>query len=160
MTETLRPATDDDSAGIIALIAACYAEYPPNVLDVDAEEPELRTPATSFAGFWVVEDAAGTIVGSVAAHPSRPGVMELKKYYVAAAARGGGWGRRLEAKVVAHAHDEGCATVELWSDTRFDLGHKVYEALGYGRTGQSRELHDISQTTEWQFEKKVAASTA
>ena len=38
MTETLRPATDDDSAGIIALIAACYAEYPPNVLDVDAEE--------------------------------------------------------------------------------------------------------------------------
>lgn len=152
----LRPARDADSEGVIALIASCYAEYPPNVLDVDAEEPELRSPASSFERFWVVEDGAGRILGSVAAQPSAEGVMELKKYYVHAEARGGGWGRRLEEQVAAHARARGCATVELWSDTRFLLGHKVYEALGYRRSGRSRELHDLSLTTEWHFSKSLA----
>ena len=58
--------------------------------------------------------------------------------------------------MVAHARAQGCTAVELWSDTRFDLGHKVYEALGYRRTGESRELHDISMTTEWKFSKSLA----
>ena len=52
----LRPATDDDSAGVIALIARVFAEYPGCVLDVDREEPELRAPASSFDRFWVVEE--------------------------------------------------------------------------------------------------------
>jgi hypothetical protein len=32
------------------------------------------------------------------------------------------------------------------------LTHKVYTHLGYRPTGQTRELHDISQTTELEFE--------
>ena len=152
----LRAARDEDSAGIIALIAACYAEYPPNVLDVDGEEPGLRTPATSFERFWVVEDANGGIVGSVAAQSAAPGVMELKKFYVAAAVRGAGWGRRLAEQVEAHARACGCHTLELWSDTRFLLGHRVYEALGYRRSGRARDLHDLSQTTEWHFSMPLA----
>jgi len=152
----LRPARDDDSDGVIALIASCYAEYPPNVLDVDGEEPELRAPASRFERFWVVEAADGRIVGSVAAQRAGPATMELKKYYVAADQRGGGWGRRLAEQVEAHAREQGCTLLELWSDTRFDLGHRVYEALGYRRSGRSRELHDLSQTTEWHFTKELA----
>lgn len=151
----LREARDDDSDGIIALIASCYAEYPPNVLDVDEEEPELRAPASLFDRFWVVEAADGRVVGSVAAERSEPDTMELKKYYVAADQRGAGWGRRLAEQVESHARVCGCTRMELWSDTRFDLGHKVYEALGYRRSGRSRELHDLSQTTEWHFTKRL-----
>jgi GNAT superfamily N-acetyltransferase len=151
----LRAVRDEDSDGVIALIASCYAEYPPNVLDVDAEEPELRAPASRFERFWVVEAADGRIVGSVAAQSAAPSVMELKKYYVAADHRGQGWGRRLAEQVEAHARACGCSTLELWSDTRFDLGHRVYEALGYRRTGRSRELHDLSRTTEWHFQKPL-----
>ena len=38
----LRAVVDGDSAGLIRLIAAVFAEYPGCVLDVDREEPELR----------------------------------------------------------------------------------------------------------------------
>ena len=55
----LRAGRDDDAAGYIALIEACWAEYPGNILDVDGEVPELRALATYFAklggALWAVE---------------------------------------------------------------------------------------------------------
>jgi hypothetical protein len=42
----IRPGRDSDAAGFIALIGACWAEYPGCVLDVDGELPELRALAT------------------------------------------------------------------------------------------------------------------
>ena len=44
----LRAGRDDDAAGIIALIGACWAEYPGCVMDVDGEVPELRALATYY----------------------------------------------------------------------------------------------------------------
>ncbi|MBX6374229.1 MAG: GNAT family N-acetyltransferase, partial [Acetobacteraceae bacterium] len=55
----LRPGRDDDAEGFIALIGACWAEYPGCVLDVDGEVPELRALATHFArqggALWAAE---------------------------------------------------------------------------------------------------------
>jgi len=155
----LRLARDQDAEGIIALIAACYAEYPPNVLDVDGEEPELRRPASAFDGFWVVEDAQGLIVGSIALSLAGHPVAELKKCYLAPHLRGQGWGRRLVAVVEEAAATQGCAAVELWTDTRFTLAHQVYAALGYAPSGRTRELHDLSETTEFHFRRELPAST-
>ena len=59
----LRAACDSDADGIIAVIDRAYREHPGCVLDVDAEEPGLRAPASSFDGFWVLE-RDGNIVGS------------------------------------------------------------------------------------------------
>ena len=151
---TLRFARDEDSSGIIALIEACYAEYPPNVLDVDLEEPELRTPATSFEAFWVLEDEAKGIVGCIALSTVQPKKrIELKKCYVSSHLRGGGWGRRLIETVEAWASEHHIPEVELWSDTRMTLAHKVYAKLGYVPSGRTRDLHDISETTEFHFLK-------
>lgn len=151
-----RPARDTDSEGIIALIAACYAEYPPNVLDVDAEEPELRAPASRFEAFWVLENAEGRIVGCIALATLIPGQrIELKKCYVDSNLRGGGWGRRLIEKVETWAREHAIPEVELWTDTRFTLAHKVYAKIGYVQTGLTRDLHDLSQTTEYQFLKTL-----
>lgn len=153
---TLRPARDADSDGIIALIAACYAEYPPNVLDVDSEEPELRTPATSFDAFWVLEEDH-RIVGCIALGVLESGKrIELKKCYVSNRLRGGGWGRRLIETVEAWAAAHAIGEVELWSDTRMTLAHKVYAKLGYVPSGRTRDLHDISETTEFHFLKTLA----
>lgn len=152
----LRDAVDADSAGIIALIEACYAEYPPNVLDVDAEEPELRAPASRFEAFWVLEEAGGRIVGCIALATLIPGQrIELKKCYVAHDLRGGGWGRLLIEQVEAWARQRDIAEVELWTDTRFTLAHKVYAKIGYAQTGETRDLHDLSQTTEFRFLKTL-----
>ncbi|PCJ52344.1 MAG: hypothetical protein COA70_12520 [Planctomycetota bacterium] len=153
---TLRPARDEDSDGIIALIAACYLEYPPNVLDVDLEEPELRTPASSFEAFWVLEDEQQRIVGCIALGTVAAGKrIELKKCYVCSELRGGGWGRRLIETVEAWALEHGIPEVELWSDTRMTLAHKVYAKLGYVASGRTRDLHDISETTEFHFLKAM-----
>ena len=46
----IRPGRDDDAAGFIALIEACWAEYPGCILDVEAEAPHLRALASYYAG--------------------------------------------------------------------------------------------------------------
>ena len=75
----IRPARDDDGPGLIALIGACFAEYPGCVLDVDGEIPDLRGVASAYAAdggaFWVAE-RDNLVVGSVGWTPvamaSRP----------------------------------------------------------------------------------------
>jgi GNAT superfamily N-acetyltransferase len=156
MSTTLRPATNADSSGIIVLIDACYKEYPPNILDVDGEEPELRTPATSYPAFWVVEDSHGAIVGCIALQIREPQQrIELKKCYVHSSQRGQGLGRQLVETVESWARIHGCNEVELWTDTRFRLAHRVYSALGYEASGRTRDLNDLSETTEFHFSKRL-----
>jgi len=149
----LRPARDDDSEGVIALIARVFAEYEGCVLDVDREEPELRAPASGFDRFWVVEDESG-IVGC-AACAVRPPVVELKKIYLDARVRGQGWGRRLIELIEGVAAESRAPRLEAWSDTRFEQAHAVYEHLGYRRGPDTRFLHDLSNTEEYFFEKRL-----
>jgi len=149
----LRPATDADSAGVIALIGRIFAEYEGCVLDVDAEEPELRTPASSFDRFWVLE-RDGVVVGSAACTVYADRV-EMKKIYLDRDLRGDGWGRRLIGLVEDTAREVRAARIEAWSDTRFTRAHGVYEGLGYVRGAETRDLHDLSSTTEFHFTKTI-----
>ncbi|HJS87368.1 MAG TPA: hypothetical protein VJ779_18085 [Acetobacteraceae bacterium] len=72
----IRFGVDADAEGFIALIGACWAEYPGCVLDVDAEAPELRALASHVRGkggaLWTAE-RAGQAVGMVGIHPEQPG---------------------------------------------------------------------------------------
>jgi GNAT superfamily N-acetyltransferase len=153
-----RRVRDDDSAGLIELIGACWAEYPGCVLDIDGEEPWLRAPAAAYDGSggtcWVVEDG-GEIVGCVGIKPLPGGAAELKGLYVAARARRRGLGERLTGLVESEAARLGASRIALWSDTRFGDAHRLYERLGYVRTGRTRELHDLSQTVEYEFVKPL-----
>lgn len=148
----IRPATDADSAGVIGVIGRAYAEYPGCVLDVDREEPALKAPASSFDRFWVVEDE-GQVAGCVALASGDP--AELKKLYLDARLRGRGLGRRLIELVEQAALAGGSRGIELWSDTRFTTAHAVYARCGYRRSGRTRELQDLSNTTEYHFEKSL-----
>lgn len=153
MEESIRPAVNADSAGIIDLIARVYAEYPGNVLDVDLEEPELRAPASSFERFWVL-DRGGEVAGCCGL-VSNGDVVVLKKLYLDPAVRGKGHARRLVERVEAHAAEIGAARIELWTDTRFVPAHGFYARLGYERTGRTRDLDDLSNTTEYEFVKDL-----
>ncbi len=156
----LREARDSDSAAIIDLIARVYAEYPNCFLDVDAEEPGLRTPASSFPGFWVVEAEAEVRGCITCGHgldaPAADARFELKKLYLDPQLRGQGWGRRLIEHIEAVARERGFRVIELWSDSRFQTAHQVYLALGYRSSGRSRSLNDISDTVEYHFLKELA----
>jgi putative acetyltransferase len=43
----------------------------------------------------------------------------------------------------------------FWSDTRFTDAHRLYARLGYVRTGDRRDLGDISNSSEYRFEKAL-----
>lgn len=149
-----RAVENRDAPGLQRLIADAFADYPHCFLDVEMEEPELLAPADHFTDCQVLE-CHGDIVGSIslarASETESGPVFELKKLYVDQRLRGQGWGRRLIEWVHARAREAGAVGVELWSDTRFDAAHGVYERLGYHMTGRERPLYDISDTREFHF---------
>lgn len=149
----LRAATKLDSPQIVDLVGRCYAEYPGCVLDVENEEPELLDPEGAFAAFWVLEDS-GEILGTVGCK-LEANKVELKKLYLDPEVRGKGWARRMVALVEGFAREHDVRIVELWTDTRFENAHGLYAHLGYLRSGETRELHDQSNTVEYYFLKTL-----
>jgi N-acetylglutamate synthase-like GNAT family acetyltransferase len=154
----IRSAHDGDATGLITLIAAVFAEYPNCILDVDGEMPELRKPATAVRaadGQWWVAELDGAIVGSVSISPSAEHAVELKRLYVAAAARRRGLGAHLVRLAESEAAHRDAHSVFLWTDTRFADAHRLYERLGYARSPGTRALHDVSNTIEYHYAKEL-----
>ena len=153
----LRAALDADAAGIIAVVERSFQDYPGCVLDVDREEPRLLTPATSHDAFWVLVER-GRVAGTCAAmlHADHePPHLELKTVYLDHHLRGRGLGRKLVECAERLALESGLGRVELWSDSRFEDGHRAYAAMGYAASGATRELHDLSATVELHFAKEL-----
>src|ERR1051325_5020884 len=119
MPPRLRPAEDQDTGGIQALIAEVYAEYDCR-LDVERDEPYLSDPARYFrrsgGELWVVFDE-GVVKASGAVWLHAGAAAELKTLYVHAGLRRQGWGRRLVTLALEHARRAGRRRMILWSDT-------------------------------------------
>jgi putative acetyltransferase len=159
-----RAALDGDAAGLIELIGGAYAEYPGCILDVQGEEPDLLAIASAYAGkggeFWVsIDEASGALVGSIGWLPS-PSVgmsewVQLRKLYVARSYRRRGLASELCARVQAAAEQRGALGIELWSDTRFRDAHRFYARRGFERLPETRQLFDVSQSTEYHFARRL-----
>ncbi len=155
---TIRPATDADGAPLAALIATTFAEYP-GCLFIESEFPELKAPASHYervGGRLFVAEDGGRLVGSLAAVMTPvPGTAELFKVYAAAETRGTGLAQRLYAEGEALARSGGAREIVLWSDTRFERGHRFYEKLGFVREPVERYLADASASWEFHFRKRL-----
>src|ERR1700722_3307302 len=155
----LRPGRDSDADGYIALIGACWGEYPGVLLDVDGEMPELRALAAYYAGkggaLWAAE-AEGRIVGTVATVPHGAGDWEICRVYTLPSTHGSGLGHRLLDEAEAHARAAGATRLVLSIDTRFARAHRFYEKHSYVRHGPIRVLDDISNSLEFGYAKPVA----
>jgi len=155
----IRPGTDGDSPGVIALIRRCWADYPGCILDVEREEPGLLAPASHYAAqggtVWVAEDA-GAIAGMIAAVPLDGGRWEVCKVYVHPDRHGAGLAHRLLDVAEAHAMAAGATRLLLWTDTRFDRAHRFYEKRSWVRDGPIRALDDVSRSLEFGYAKPVA----
>lgn len=155
----LRPVNDADADGLIELIGGVFAEYPGCVLDLPGLDADLQQPATSAmatgAGWWVLT-GRGHIVATIGAgRVAADGSVELKRLYVAPSHRRRGLASGLVALVEADARQRGATSIELWSDTRFIDAHALYTSLGYGPTGEQRDLNDPSNTTEYRFTRQI-----
>jgi len=155
----LRPGRDDDAAAFIAIVSACWSEYPGCVTDIDGEAPELRALASAMAArsgaVWAAV-AGGAVVGLCAAWPHDGRTWEVGKMYVAAPHRGQGAAAALLDMAEAHARAAGAVEMRLFSDTRFDRAHAFYEKSSYVRDGGLRALGDKSNSIEFGYAKPLA----
>jgi putative acetyltransferase len=160
LPEGLRRVTDADADGVIALVGAAYDEYPGCVLDLPGIDDDLLRPGTTAARrgspWWVVVREGAVVATIGAGSRDAEGRVELKRLYVRSDHRGRGLATSLIGVVERQAAGLGAEQVELWSDTRFETAHRRYTALGYAPTGETRQLHDPSDTTEYRFVRTLA----
>lgn len=153
----ISPATADDVPGIAALIGRVYAEYGfvyeprvewPDLFDFDAHYAPPR------GGFWVLR-AGEAIVGSVGVERLDERRAELHRLYLDGARRGRGAGRALTETALAWCRARAITHMVLWSDTRFELAHRLYTRLGFEQTGERELPDDANDTREYRFERPV-----
>jgi len=146
-----------DVDGVIALIGRVFAEYG-FIFDAAVEVPDLHAFAAHYApprgAFYVVRKHA-IVVGSVGVEQLNAETAELHRLYLDAAWRGRGLGRVLVEAVLDWCRAHEVPRLVLWSDTRFDLAHRLYERMGFRRTGERTLPEDVNDTREHGFERMV-----
>lgn len=153
----IEPARAADAPAVIALIARVFAEYGFS-WDPATEVPDLYNLDRRYAGeagaFWVAR-LDGQVVGSVGVERLPDGRGELHRLYLDAALRGRGVGRALVEAVLDWCRRAGIGRLTLWSDTRFDRAHRLYEGMGFTQTGERDLPDDPNDTREFGYERDV-----
>jgi len=153
----IEPATPADVPHVVDLIGRVFAEYG-FVFDPATEVPDLL----AFERHYVAPRAAffvgrldGALVGSVGVERLDGRTAELHRLYLDADLRGRGLGRALVEAVLDWCRGAGILHLVLWSDTRFDRAHTLYERMGFTRTGERTLPEDVNQTREYRYEREV-----
>lgn len=153
----IEPAGGVDVPAVVEVIGRVFAEYG-FVWDPASEVPDLLDFARHYGGdagaFWVAR-RSGRVVGSVGVERLPDGRAELHRLYLDAGLRGRGVGLALVQTVLAWCRERGIRHLLLWSDTRFDHAHRLYERLGFARTGERELPGDVNQTREYRYERAV-----
>jgi GNAT superfamily N-acetyltransferase len=150
----IEPASPVDVPAVIRLIGRVYEEYG-FIFEPAAELPDLLAfihhYVTPRGTFFIIRQN-GQVVGSVGVERLGESSAEIHRLYLEADLRGRGLGRALVEAVIVWCLAEGIRHLLLWSDTRFDRAHGLYERMGFARTGE-RALDDINHTREYRYER-------
>ena len=155
---TVEPARAQDAPAVVDLIGRVFEEYgftwdpAAEVPDLFAFDQHYRAPDGAF----FVMRREGQVVGSVGVERIGDATAELHRLYLDPDLRGRGLGRALVLAVLDWCRLQGIPRLTLWSDTRFDRAHLLYERMGFTRTGERELPGDPNQTREYGFERPVA----
>ena len=154
----LRLARNKDGNQIINLIKRCFNDYKNCYLDVDNDSPELRNVYSYFKNkkgkFWVYVDK-NKIIGCMGYLPHEKNNLEIHKLYIDKNYRMRGLAKKLMSRIESIAKKYKKRKIVLWTDTRFKEAHKMYKKLKYKKMSKTRKLNDISNTTEYAFQKVI-----
>jgi GNAT superfamily N-acetyltransferase len=148
-------ATTSDTPAVIELIGRVYAEYG-FVYDPATEVPDLFAFEAHYAaerGAFFVVRQGDRVVGSVGVERVDASTAELHRLYLDAHLRGRGTGRALVETVLAWCRARAIRHLILWSDTRFDHAHRLYERMSFLRTGERTLEGDPNHTREYRYER-------
>lgn len=130
----MRTACNGDGPQVEALVGSVLREYG-LALDpegVDRDLSDLEGHYLSPGGhFEVVENAAGDLIGSMGLMPLGDGVCELRKLYLAPAARGQGLGKRLLERAIHRARELGFFRMELETAGVLKEAIALYRRYGF-----------------------------
>ena len=133
MDIVFRRATRGDSAAAMQLVDRALRDYGlyavPDAGDIDLTDPEQHYDARG--GCFELIEAGGEVVGVIGWRPAGDGVIELKKLYLAASARGHGVGRRAVERVVEAARAAGARAIVLETATRLTEANALYRRFGF-----------------------------
>jgi putative acetyltransferase len=134
MSYILRPATNDDRTAVEQVVFGVLAEYglTPDPAGTDADLQDIEASYHGAGGsFDVLIDASGAVIGTVALARVSESTCELRKMYLASAARGQGWGRRLLEHALARAAELGFTRVVLETASVLREAVALYERFGF-----------------------------
>jgi putative acetyltransferase len=133
MDIVFRRATRGDSAAAMQLVDRALRDYGlcavPDAGDLDLTDLEQHYDARG--GCFELIEAGGEVVGVIGWRPAGGGVIELKKLYLAASARGSGLGRRAVERVIEAARAAGARAIVLETATRLTEANALYRRLGF-----------------------------
>jgi GNAT superfamily N-acetyltransferase len=152
---TIVRASAAEVPAVSSLIGRVYDEYG-LIFDSAEELPDLLAFTRHYCaphGIFFVLRNHDSVVGSVGIERLQGHGAEFHRLYLEAALRGRGLGRSLVETGISWCRAEGIRHLLLWTDTRFDRAHRLYERMGFQRTGE-RALHDINQSREYRYERQ------
>jgi putative acetyltransferase len=134
----IRVARADDVPTIVAFVTEVLAEFGLTFGDGAATDDQLRGLPGSYAdhggAFWVATDpATGALLGTAGVFPVEQATYELRKMYLAPAARGRGAGTWLLDHAVAFARGRGGRRMVLDTVESMTRAIAFYEAHGFVR---------------------------
>lgn len=134
---TIRPVARDDVPRVITHVTRVLAEHGLAFGDgsaTDAALHHLPEAYTDHGGaFWVALAPDGALVGTCGVAPIGGGLVELRKMYLAPAARGLGVGRRLLDLAVNFARGAGARAIVLDTVDAMEQAIGFYERAGFVR---------------------------
>lgn len=130
----LRLAAASDGAAVQTLVFGILQEYglraDPD--GVDADLSDVNRHYFALGGwFAVLTDSRGTIVGTAGLHPVEPGVVELRKMYLAKEHRGRGLGKALLLLAMAEARRLGFCRMILETASVLREAVALYRRHGF-----------------------------
>lgn len=162
----LRLANQDDIPALIRVIEEVFIEYGwifvakdelPDFLDFE-NYFKSNTMQPGIPRLFTVERSTDggkpRICGCIALKYNYEGAY-LSRVYLQENVRGRGAGQWIVEEVMGISRLEGGAEMHLWTDTRFEAAHRLYEKLGFTKTNEIRSLHDINNSFEWKMVTKL-----
>jgi putative acetyltransferase len=134
----VRPVLRADVPQVVALVREVLAEFGLRFGEGSKTDDALLELPASYEGqggaFWVAERGpASAILGTCGVGPVGPGVFELRKMYLRAAARGAGVGQRLLDTCVEWTRAHGGRRIVLDTTEAMTGAIRFYERNGFSR---------------------------